>query len=113
MKQAELFNDCNNHLGEGPLWSKEQETLYWLDLPMPSKLFKLHLPTNLKSLGINVIGRENLDDICTFICHPNSDIHNLPFEVNKSILIESILKTDNRSINIIEKAQDHSPIEYK
>ena len=46
MKKAELFNDCNNHLGEGPLWSKEQETLYWLDLPMPSKLFKLHLPTN-------------------------------------------------------------------
>ena len=46
MKKAEIFNDCSNHLGEGPIWSNDQQTLYWLDLPMPSKLFKLHLPTN-------------------------------------------------------------------
>jgi len=42
MKKAELFNDCKNHLGEGVLWSQKQETLYWLDVPMPSKLFKLN-----------------------------------------------------------------------
>ena len=46
MKKAEIFYDCSNHLGEGPIWSNDQQTLYWLDLPMPSKLFKLHLPTN-------------------------------------------------------------------
>ncbi len=43
MKKAELFNDCKNHLGEGVLWSKQQETLYWLDVPMPSRLFKLNM----------------------------------------------------------------------
>ena len=42
MKNAELFNDCKNHLGEGVLWSQDQKTLYWLDVPMPSKLFKLN-----------------------------------------------------------------------
>ena len=46
MKKAEIFNDCNDNLGEGPIWSNDQQTLYWLDVPMPSKLFKLHLPTN-------------------------------------------------------------------
>ena len=46
MKKAEIFSDCNNHLGEGPIWSIEQQTLYWLDVPMPSKLFKLHLASN-------------------------------------------------------------------
>ena len=46
MRKAELFVDCKNHLGEGILWSPSQKTLYWLDVPMPSKLFRLHLPTN-------------------------------------------------------------------
>tara|TARA_B110000438_G_scaffold145209_1_gene139783 strand:- start:1706 stop:2602 length:897 start_codon:yes stop_codon:yes gene_type:complete len=43
MKKAEIFNDCKNHLGEGVLWSHDQKTLYWLDVPMPSKLFKLDM----------------------------------------------------------------------
>ena len=46
MKKAELFNDCKNHLGEGVLWSQNQETLYWLDVPMPSKLYKLDMKNN-------------------------------------------------------------------
>ena len=50
MKKAELFNDCKNHLGEGVLWSKQQETLYWLDVPMPSRLFQLNMKNNKLSI---------------------------------------------------------------
>ena len=50
MKKAELFNDCKNHLGEGVLWSKQQETLYWLDVPMPSRLFKFNMKYNKLSI---------------------------------------------------------------
>lgn len=46
MKKATLFNDCKNHLGEGVYWSHDENTLYWLDVPMPSKLFKLNLQNN-------------------------------------------------------------------
>ena len=46
MKKASLFIDCQDHLGEGVLWSKTDQKLYWLDVPMPSKLHRPHLPTN-------------------------------------------------------------------
>ena len=46
MKKAKLFNDCKNHLGEGVLWSHKENTLYWLDVPMPSKLFKICMDNN-------------------------------------------------------------------
>ena len=46
MKKAKLLIDCSNHLGEGVIWSHQENTLYWLDVPMPSKLFKLNLENN-------------------------------------------------------------------
>ena len=46
MKKAEVYNDCRNHLGEGVLWSQSQNTLYWLDVPMPSKLYKFNMHNN-------------------------------------------------------------------
>ena len=46
MKKAKLFNNCKNHLGEGVLWSHKENTLYWLDVPMPSKLFKICMDNN-------------------------------------------------------------------
>ena len=46
MKRAELYIDCKNHLGEGIIWSENQQILYWLDVPMPSKLFKLDIKDN-------------------------------------------------------------------
>ena len=46
MKKAKLYNNCKNHLGEGVLWSHNTNTLYWLDVPMPSKLFKLDIENN-------------------------------------------------------------------
>ena len=41
MKKAKLLIDCKNHLGEGVVWSQENQQLYWLNIPMPSKLFCL------------------------------------------------------------------------
>ena len=46
MKKSNLLIDCQDHLGEGVLWSKTDQKLYWLDVPMPSKLHQLHIPTN-------------------------------------------------------------------
>ena len=46
MKQAELFLDCKNILGEGITWSQFDQTLYWLDIPMPSKLCKYSFEKN-------------------------------------------------------------------
>ena len=59
-------------------------------------LEELNLPTDLKSLGIKTLDKQNLEKICTFICNPNSDIHNLPFTVSKDTLLQAILDT-NRS----------------
>ena len=46
MNKAELFIDCKNKLGEGITWDNDDQTLYWLDIPMPSKLYKHNLETN-------------------------------------------------------------------
>ena len=46
MKKAELLIDCRDHLGEGILWADTTQTLYWVDVPMPAKLHRLHLPSN-------------------------------------------------------------------
>ena len=47
MNKAELFIDCKNKLGEGITWDHDDQTLYWLDIPMPSKLYKHNLETNI------------------------------------------------------------------
>ncbi len=46
MKQAELFIDCKSNLGEGITWNHDEQNLYWLDIPMPSKLYKHSLLDN-------------------------------------------------------------------
>ena len=50
MKKAQLYNDCKNHLGEGIFWDHQRENLYWLDIPMPSKLFQLNFKNNFLSI---------------------------------------------------------------
>ena len=45
MFKAELFLDCNDNLGEGIIWSQDTNTLFWLDIPMPSKLHKYSFNT--------------------------------------------------------------------
>ena len=40
MKKVEVFQDCQNILGEGVIWSESTNTLFWLDIAMPSKLLQ-------------------------------------------------------------------------
>ena len=46
MSKAELFIDCKSKLGEGITWNQDDNTLYWLDIPMPSKLHKYSFNKN-------------------------------------------------------------------
>ena len=46
MSKVEIFQDCKNKLGEGIIWSQNNNTLYWLDIPMPSKLHKYSFNNN-------------------------------------------------------------------
>ncbi|MEO1225612.1 MAG: SMP-30/gluconolactonase/LRE family protein, partial [Pseudomonadota bacterium] len=41
MTTAECVVDCHNHLGEGAYWDAAGGLLWWVDVPMPSKLFTL------------------------------------------------------------------------
>ena len=45
MFKAELFLDCNDNLGEGVIWSQDTNSLFWLDIPMPSILHKYSFNT--------------------------------------------------------------------
>ncbi|MEE3122910.1 MAG: SMP-30/gluconolactonase/LRE family protein [SAR324 cluster bacterium] len=40
MTSAECVVDSQDHLGEGILWDDREQALYWLDVPMPSKLHR-------------------------------------------------------------------------
>jgi len=37
-----VVTPCDNQLGEGAFWDWQRDTLWWLDVPMPSRLFSLH-----------------------------------------------------------------------
>ena len=45
MNKVEIFQECQNILGEGALWSNSTNTLFWLDIPMPSKLYSYSFDT--------------------------------------------------------------------
>ena len=45
MNKVEIFQECHNILGEGALWSNSTNTLFWLDIPMPSKLHSYSFDT--------------------------------------------------------------------
>ena len=40
MNKIEVFQECHNILGEGVTWSESTNTLFWLDIPMPSRLHR-------------------------------------------------------------------------
>ena len=48
------------------------------------------LPTTIAQLGINVFENQNLDKIADFTFREKSEIHFLPFEINKQDLVEVI-----------------------
>ena len=50
MNKAELFYRCNNILGEGITYLKDDETLFWLDIGNISKVYKLNLSNAEKEI---------------------------------------------------------------
>ena len=60
----------------------------------------LNLPTNIAQLGINVFENQNLDKIADFTCRDKSEIHFLPFEINKQDIIEVISNFEQQKIKI-------------
>jgi len=51
---------------------------------------ELNLPTTIAQLGINVFENNNLEKIADFTCRDKSEIHFLPFEIDKRDIIEVI-----------------------
>ena len=60
---------------------------------------ELNLPTTIGQLGINVFKNNNLEKIADFTCRNKSEIHFLPFEINKQDLIEVISHFEQQKIN--------------
>ena len=46
MNKIEVFQECKNTLGEGIIWSSASNNIYWLDIPMPSKLYRYSFDSN-------------------------------------------------------------------
>ena len=61
---------------------------------------KLNLPTTISELGINVFENNNLQKIAQFTCRDKSEIHFLPFKINKPDIIEIITKFEKQKIKI-------------
>ena len=61
---------------------------------------QLKLPTTIAQLGINVFENNNLEKIADFTCRDQSEIHFLPFEINKKDIIEVIASFEQQKIKI-------------
>ncbi len=59
---------------------------------------ELNLPTTIEQLGINVFENNNLEKIADFTCRDKSEIHFLPFEINKQDIIEVISNFEQQKI---------------
>ena len=59
---------------------------------------ELNLPTTIAQLGINVFENNNLEKIADFTCRDKSEIHFLPFEINKWDVIEVISNFEQQII---------------
>ena len=59
---------------------------------------ELNLPTTIAQLGINVFENNNLEKIAEFTCRDKSEIHFLPFEINKRDIIEVISNFEQQKI---------------
>ena len=60
----------------------------------------LNLPTTIAQLGINVFENNNLEKIAEFTCRSKSEIHFLPFEINKRDIVELIANFEKQKIKI-------------
>ena len=61
---------------------------------------ELNLPTNIAQLGINVFENNNLDKIADFTCRDKSEIHFLPFEIQKQDIVEIIASFEQQKIKV-------------
>ena len=61
---------------------------------------QLNLPTSIAELGINIFENNNLEKIANFTCRDNSEIHFLPFEINKKDILEDIANFEQQKIKI-------------
>ncbi len=59
---------------------------------------ELNLPTTIGQLGINVFENNNLEKIADFACRDKSEIHFLPFEINKRDIVEVIANFEKQII---------------
>ena len=62
---------------------------------------KLNLPTTIAELGVNVFENNNLEKIAEFTCRDQSEIHLLPFAINKQDIIETITNFEKQKIKIL------------
>ncbi len=61
---------------------------------------KLHLPTTIAELGINVFVDNNLEKIADFTLREKSEIHFLPFEIHKQDIVEIIANFEQQKVKI-------------
>ena len=59
---------------------------------------ELNLPTTIAQLGIDIFENNNLEKIADFTCRDKSEIHFLPFEINKRDIIEVISNFEQQII---------------
>jgi len=59
---------------------------------------ELNLPPTIAQLGINVFENNNLEKIAEFTCRDKSEIHFLPFEINKRDITEVISNFEQQKI---------------
>jgi len=61
---------------------------------------ELNLPTTIAILGINVFENNNLEKIANFTCRDESEIHFLPFKIDKQEIVELIANFEQKKIKI-------------
>jgi len=61
---------------------------------------ELNLPTSIAQLGINVFENNNLERIADFTCREESEIHFLPFKIQKQDIVEVIEIFEQQKIKI-------------
>ncbi len=61
---------------------------------------KLNLPTTISELGINVFENDNLEKIADFTIRDKSEIHFLPFEINRQDIVNVITNFEQQKIKI-------------
>tara|TARA_Y100001968_G_scaffold276308_1_gene270523 strand:- start:350 stop:1468 length:1119 start_codon:yes stop_codon:yes gene_type:complete len=64
---------------------------------------KLNLPISMESICLRHTTRDELTQACKFACNEDSDIHQLPFQINEKDLLEAIQSFQSLPTNSIIK----------